>query len=110
MNWWYDPVEAAILSRMSFLKEEKDMGIGVKLNDPNLMSKEEIAMVKTLDELVKAIRDDYKWANETSVIFENEMPDFQSPEEKAFLNGVKFATRKYMDILKTNGLGGNEND
>lgn len=78
-------------------KEEKDMG-------------EEIAMTRVLDELIKAIKEDHKWANETAVIFENEMPDFQSPEEKAFLNGVKFATRKYMDILKTNGVGGYEND
>ena len=72
--------------------------------------KEEIVMEKTLVELIKAIKEDHKWAKETSVIFENEMPDFQSPEEKAFLNGVKFATRKYMDILKTNGIGGYEND
>lgn len=79
-------------------EEEKDMG-------------EENVMTKVLDELVKAIKEDHKWANETSIIFENEMPDiFQSPEEKAFLNGVKFATRKYMDILKNNGVGGYENE
>ena len=79
-------------------KEDKDMG-------------EEIATTKVLDELIKAIKEDHKWANETSVIFENEMPDiWQTPEEKAFLNGVKFATRKYMDILKNNGVGGYEND
>ena len=87
-----------MLSKTLHDKEEKDMG-------------EEIAMAKVLNELVKAIKEDNKWANETSVIFENEMPDiFQTPEEKAFLNGVKFATRKYMDILKTNGVGGYEND
>lgn len=75
------------------------------------MIKEEKVMEKTLDELVKAIKEDHKWANETSVIFENEMSDiYRSPEEKAFLNGVKFATRKYMDILETNGIGGYEND
>ena len=79
-------------------EEEKDMG-------------EENVMTKVLDELVKTIKEDHKWANETSVIFENEMPDiYQTPEEKAFLNGVKFATSKYMDILKTNGVGGYENE
>jgi hypothetical protein len=79
-------------------KEEKDMG-------------EENVMTRVLDELIKAIKEDHKWANETSVIFENEMPDiYQTPEEKAFLNGVKFATRKYMDILKNNGVGGYENE
>lgn len=90
--------EPVYADNVSMSKEEKEMG-------------EKIVMEKTLDELVKAIKEDHKWANETSVIFENEMPDiYQSPEEKAFLNGVKFATRKYMDILKTNGIGGYEND
>ena len=88
-----------IVNRMDdiYEEEEKDMG-------------EEIIIARTFGELVKAIKGDHKWANETATIFENEMPDFQSPEEKAFLNGVKFATRKYMDILKTNGVGGYEND
>ena len=87
-----------IVNRMDdiYEEEEKDM--------------ETFIDTQTLDELVKAIKEDHKWANVTSVIFENEIPDFQSPEERAFLNGVKFATRKYMDILKTNGVGGYEND
>lgn len=89
-----------IVNRMDDIYEEEEKETG-----------EENVMVRALDELIKAIEEDHKWANETSVIFENEMPDiFQTPEEKAFLNGVKFATRKYMDILKTNGIGGCEND
>lgn len=48
----------------------------------------------------KAVLEDYKWAAETAVIFTNEMGDFVSPEEQAFLNGVRFATRKYMQIMK----------
>ena len=96
MASYFDGIYDGICRGM-YDKEEKDMG-------------EKIAMARVLDELVKAIKEDHKWAKETSVIFENEMPDFQSPEEKAFLNGVKFATRKYMDILKTNGIGGYENE
>lgn len=97
MTSYFDGIYDGICRGM-YDKEEKDMG-------------EEKVMTRVLDELVKAIREDHKWANETSVIFENEMPDiYQSPEEKAFLNGVKFATRKYMDILETNGVGGYENE
>lgn len=93
MSGYYEQLAAVVKAdKVSMIKEDKDME-------------------KTLDELVKAIKEDHKWANETSVIFENEMPDiYQSPEEKAFLNGVKFATRKYMDILETNGIGGYENE
>lgn len=98
MESYFDGYYDGILSKALHDKEEKEMG-------------EKIVMEKTFDELVKAIKEDHKWAKETSVIFENEMPDiYQSPEEKAFLNGVKFATRKYMDILETNGVGGDEND
>lgn len=97
MESYFDGIYDGINSGM-YVKEEKDMG-------------EKLFSTKVLVELIKAIKEDNKWANETSVIFENEMPDiFQSPEEKAFLNGVKFATRKYMDILKDNGIGGYEND
>ena len=48
----------------------------------------------------KAVLEDHKWAAETAVIFANEMGDFVSPEEQAFLNGVRFATHKYMQIMK----------
>lgn len=99
MGGHYEQLAAVVKAdNVSMIKEEKEMD-------------EKIVMTRILDELVKAIKEDHKWANETSVIFENEMPDiYQSPEEKAFLNGVKFATRKYMDILENNGVGGYEND
>jgi len=94
MSGHYDELAAAIKPAYSNLNEPI-------YADNVKYAKAKIKEDKDMDKLVKAIKADHEWANETSIIFENELPDiFQSPEQKAFLNGVKFATRKYMEIIQ----------
>ena len=71
-----------------------------EMRENNTLDKHIIEKLEEYEAVQKAVLEDHKWATETAVIFANEMGDFVSPEEQAFLNGVRFATRKYMQIMK----------
>ena len=56
-------------------------------------------MEKVLEELEKAIKEDYEWAKQTQIILENFNAEEEKSKSMAFLNGVLFATGRYNDIL-----------
>lgn len=54
-----------------------------------------------LEALSKAINNDFEWAMNTSLIFENH--GVEDPETIGFLKGVAYCTEMYLDILEKEG-------